>query len=220
MQATLYNQKGQAAGNIELSDSVFALPMNRDLLFQVVNALMANRRQVIAHAKGRSEVRGGGKKPWKQKGTGRARHGSIRSPIWKGGGVTHGPTKERNFKQKINQKAAKKALGIALSTKFRDEKLVVLDALTLETSKTKEAAAVMKQVTSAFANYSKTKNGDGSLLVVLPDTSPKLMQSMRNIPHIDIAEARNINALSVLSHKYLLVLKDSVDAIQKRFKKK
>ena len=106
MEYPIYNQQAQQTGTVELSDSVFGLPMNRDLLYQVTTSQIANKRQVIAHAKGRSEVRGGGKKPWQQKGTGRARHGSIRSPIWKGGGVTHGPTKERNFEKIDQQKNA------------------------------------------------------------------------------------------------------------------
>lgn len=213
MQTTLYNQNGETAGKVELSDSVFGLAMNRDLLFQVVNALQANKRQVIAHAKGRSEVRGGGKKPWKQKGTGRARHGSIRSPIWKGGGVTHGPTKERIFKKKVNAKTVKLALGIALSEKVRGNELAVLDGLTLQNNKTKEAAAVLKKLGSAIGS-----TGGSTILVVLPSSKPELWRSMRNIPKVDVLEARNINALSVLSHKYLLLLKDSVGALEKRFK--
>mgnify|MGYP001565261470 FL=1 len=116
MQIPIYNQNAEQAGTLEVSNAVFALPMNQDLLHQVATSQLSNQRQVIAHAKGRSEVRGGGKKPWKQKGTGRARHGSIRSPIWKGGGVAHGPTKDKNYSKKINRKMARKALGVALSS--------------------------------------------------------------------------------------------------------
>src|SRR5258708_25564753 len=97
MEFPVYNQEAQQIGTVELADGIFGLPLNQDLLYQVVTSQVANQRQVVAHTKGRGEVRGGGKKPWRQKGTGRARHGSIRSPIWRGGGVTHGPTKEANF---------------------------------------------------------------------------------------------------------------------------
>ena len=97
MEVKIYEQSGKDAGTVTLPDGVFGLPMNKDLVYQVVTAQEANRRQTTAHAKDRAQVRGGGKKPWRQKGTGRARHGSIRSPLWKGGGVTHGPLKKKNF---------------------------------------------------------------------------------------------------------------------------
>src|SRR6478609_7180183 len=114
MEATLYNKKGEKAGKVTLPESLFGLPWNADLVHQVVTSMQDNARLSIAHTKDRGEVRGGGKKPWKQKGTGRARHGSSRSPIWKGGGITHGPLAEKNYKQKINKKMASKALAAAL----------------------------------------------------------------------------------------------------------
>src|SRR6266436_4992512 len=101
MESPLYNQQAENIGTVELSNDIFGLAANNDLVYQVITSQIANKRQVIAHAKGRGEVRGGGKKPWQQKGTGRARHGSIRSPIWKGGGVTHGPTKDKNYDKAI-----------------------------------------------------------------------------------------------------------------------
>src|SRR3989338_7205692 len=104
MEINVYNQNAENVGSVEISDKVFGAAMNKDLLYQVVNSEMANKRQVIAHTKGRSEVRGGGVKPWRQKGPGRARHGSIRSPLWVGGGVTHGPRNDKDYSRKINKK--------------------------------------------------------------------------------------------------------------------
>ncbi len=212
MDYPLYNQQAEKVGKASLPDNVFGISMNRDLLHQVITAQMANKRQVIAHAKGRSEVRGGGKKPWRQKGTGRARHGSIRSPIWKGGGVTHGPTKERNFKKKINKKMARKALFIALSSKARDKELVVVEDLKLQNWKTKEMASVMNKVSELFSAK------HGSLLLV---TDQKLSDTVervaKNLPKIDVMEAKNLNALDVLGRKNLILLKDSVGVIEKNF---
>ena len=212
MQINLYNQNAESVGKTSLPDSVFGVSMNRDLLYQVITVQMANKRQVIAHAKGRSEVRGGGKKPWRQKGTGRARHGSIRSPIWKGGGVTHGPTKERIFKKKINKKMARKALFIALSSKARDKELVLVEDLKLQNWKTKEMASIMNKVSELFS----VKHG--SLLLVtdkkLGDTVERVT---KNLPKIDVMEAKNLNALDVLGRKNLILLKDSVGVIEKTF---
>lgn len=210
MEYLLYNQKGEEAGKVNLPDEVFGLAMNKDLLYQVVTSQMANRRQVIAHAKTRAEVRGGGKKPWRQKGTGRARHGSIRSPIWKGGGVTFGPTKEKNFKKKINTKMARKALFVALSSKRNDKELAVMDNFNLEAIKTKEVAKVFKSLNKVFSG--------GSTLLVLPTTDNKIRLSARNLKKVSTTEARNLNALDVLSHKNLLLLKDSIDVLAKLVK--
>src|SRR3989344_2444481 len=129
MEYPLYNQSGESVGKVNLPDNVFGLPMNKDLLYQVVNSLMANKRQVIAHAKGRSEVSGGGVKPWRQKGTGRARHGSIRSPIWRHGGVSFGPRNTTDFSQKVNKKVMKKALWEALAKKYSLNQLKVIKDL-------------------------------------------------------------------------------------------
>lgn len=212
MQTNLYNQNAESVGKANLPDSVFAVPMNKDLLYQIVTSQMGNKRQVIAHAKGRNEVRGGGKKPWRQKGTGKARHGSIRSPIWKGGGVTHGPTKERIFKKKINKKMARKALFIALSSKARDRELVVVEGLKLQNWKTKEMAKIMSRVSELFSAK------HGSLLLVtdkkLGDTVERVT---RNLPKVDVMEAKNLNALDVLGRKNMILLKDSIGVIEKNF---
>ena len=197
-----------------MPDKVFAMPMNKDLLHQVVTSQIANRRQVVAHAKGRSEVRGGGKKPWRQKGTGRARHGSSRSPIWKGGGVTHGPTKERDFTKKINKKMARKALFVVLSSKVKDKELIILEDIKFDNWKTKEMAKVMNKISELFSAK------HASLLLVtdkkLGDTVERVT---KNLPKIDVMEAKNLNALDVIARKNLLVMKDAVEIIEKTFAK-
>lgn len=214
MNVKVYNQSGKEAGTLELP-KVFELPWNADLVHQVVTSQAANRRPVVAHVKGRSEVRGGGRKPWRQKGTGRARHGSIRSPIWKGGGVTHGPTKERSFKKKINKKMAARALAAVLSAKVRDQEVVVLEHLTLAQPKTKEALKV-------FQNISSVKPFSGIIakpkraLVLLPDAGQELRRALRNIPAVELAEARNVTALDVLNRKYVVLPKASIDVLAKR----
>jgi len=208
----LYNQKAENVGKVDLPDQIFNLEMNKDLVHQVVTSQRSNKRQVIAHAKGRGEVRGGGKKPWRQKGTGRARHGSIRSPIWKGGGVTHGPTKERNFKKKINKKMARKALFMVLSSKARDKQLFVLDRINLENPKTKEMALIMKNLSTLMDKKPKT-------LLVLPVMEDKIKRSAKNLQDLSAVEARNLNPLEVLSHKYLVLSKDAVEVLNKTFNK-
>src|SRR3989338_7322401 len=162
MKVNVYNQKGEKAGTAELPDGVFGLKWNADLVLQVVTGQAANLRRGTAHAKGRAEVRGGGRKPWRQKGPGRARHGSIRSPIWKGGGVTHGPLTEKNYSQKINRKMARRALYTVLSAKVRDNEVIILDTIAFSEPKTKQGAAFFK----GFAKHDGFKNitkGRGAL---------------------------------------------------------
>ena len=131
MEATIYSQKGKEAGKITLSESVFGLKWNADLVHQVVSSMISSARTVIADTKGRGEVRGGGKKPWQQKGTGRARHGSSRSPIWKGGGATHGPHAERNYDKKVNKKMKRLAVFSVLSKKLKDGEIKVFEVIPL-----------------------------------------------------------------------------------------
>jgi len=213
MKVKLYNQEAEENGTVELPDSVFGLKWNADLVHQVVMGQTANLRRVIAHAKGRSEVRGGGRKPWKQKGTGRARHGSIRSPIWKGGGVTHGPLKERIFKKKINKKMARKALNVILSAKARDNEIIVLDNLKFGEAKTKKAAEVFQKF-GQNKNFNKITKGNG-VLVALPQKDDLIKKTLRNLPYAGICEARNLNAHQVLQYKYLLFTKEALAVFDK-----
>lgn len=211
MQVKTYNQSGEETGTVELADSVFGLKWNADLMYQVVTSQEANMRHPIANVKDRAQVRGGGKKPWRQKGTGRARHGSIRSPIWKGGGVTHGPTKDKNFKKKINKKMARKALWVALSAKVKDGEIVVLDSLSFPEGKTKNAATMFAGLTKTHKNISK-KNG---ALVALARNDVVSKRAMRNLPYAAMDEARNLNAWEVLQYKYVIFPKDAVSMFGK-----
>lgn len=212
MEYPIYNQNAEQTGTVELAQSVFGLPMNKDLLYQVITSMIANKRQVIAHAKGRGEVRGGGKKPWQQKGTGRARHGSIRSPIWKGGGVTHGPTKERNFKKVLNRKMVQQALRVALSDKAREKHILIVDTFTMAKPKTKELAAILK-------NFHKVAEKLNSILFVIPDGGENLYKSARNIPFLTTIEAKNLNPLAVSSSTLIMMPQEALKTIEKLWSK-
>ena len=137
MTVDIYNQQNKKVDKMELPDNIFNIKWNPDLVWQTAMVMNANRRQILAHTKDRGEVKGGGKKPWRQKGTGRARAGSIRSPLWKGGGVTFGPTKERNFKRKINKKMRRLAFFSLISKKIKDSELKIIDSLDINSFKTK-----------------------------------------------------------------------------------
>src|SRR5512140_2596723 len=149
MEAKIYNQKGAAAGTISLPAKVFAAKWRSDLVHQVVESMRSNKRAGTADTKDRGEVRGGGKKPWKQKGTGRARHGSTRSPIWVGGGVTHGPLSDKNYKRKISKKMRAQALFSVLSKKLKDNEILFVDSLAVSGIKTSTAAGVIGNLAKA-----------------------------------------------------------------------
>lgn len=205
MEAKIYNQKGASAGSIKLPEAVFGLKWNSDLVHQVVESMRSNKRAGTADTKDRGEVRGGGKKPWKQKGTGRARHGSSRSPIWVGGGVTHGPLSEKNYKRKINSKMRTKALFSVLSRKFRDGEIIFVDSLAMSEMKTKEAAKVMAQISKgtgikAVASYKKPV-----IYMAFWGKDDKKKKSYRNLPQIEQTFVNNLNTYDVLNHKYLMI---------------
>lgn len=216
MEAKVYNIKGEEVGSERLPDNIFGLPWNADLVHQVILAEGANARVPYAHTKGRGEVRGGGKKPWRQKGTGRARHGSIRSPIWVGGGVTHGPTKDKNYSQKLNKKMQRKALLIALSQKARAGEVLILDSFLVDTPKTKRAAGVLKNL-SRIDGFSKLAMKGGATLLVLPGLDRGMVRVTRNLPYCKSHEARNLNTRSVLTHRYLVVPKETILVLEKVF---
>jgi large subunit ribosomal protein L4 len=209
MKASVYNQQGKEISQTLLPKEIFDVKMNLDLVHQVTVSQMANRRQVVAHAKNRGEVRGGGRKPWRQKGTGRARAGSIRSPIWRGGGVTFGPSKTRVFKKRIPQKMKRTALLMVLSAKAKNNLLVLLDKLKIEKAKTKLVAEVLKKLPS---------KGESSLLV-LPKMEKEIILAAKNLPQVKTMQAKDLNALDLLNFKYLIMPKTAVKTIKETFSK-
>lgn len=209
MDLPVYNQQGEKTGMVHMPEGVFGVKWNADLVHQVVTSMRANMRTTIADARERWEVRGGGRKPWRQKGTGRARHGSIRSPLWKGGGVTHGPTADRNFKKKVNKKMAKAALYAVLSAKARDGEVVVMDDMKFEEPKTKHPAKVFRQL-SRQEELGKMTRSNG-VLVVLPAWDEGTVRALRNLPYVGIDQAKNLNALEVLQYRYVLFPKETVE---------
>lgn len=216
MQVKVYNQQGEATGAMELPAGIFGVKWNADLVHQVAVSYAANRRRGTAHAKTRGEVRGGGKKPWRQKGTGRARHGSIRSPIWKGGGVTHGPRAEKNYEKRINKKMAKRALWAVLSAKARDREILVMDDLKFPEAKTKHAAALFKQFLKK-EEFSRIEKGNG-VLVLLAGKDTAARRALRNLPYTGVEEARNLNAYEALQYKYILFPRQAIEALKTKDK--
>ncbi len=206
MDAKIYNMSGKEAGNVTLPDTVFAAKWNNDLVYQVVIAMQANARTPIAHAKDRSEVSGTGKKPWKQKGTGNARHGSRRSPIWRTGGVAHGPRNERSFKQKINKKMRTNAFYAVLTKKFEDGEVLFMDELKYDAPKTKEVKATIDAL-SNIKGYEElaTKRANTALIAVM-DKDENAILGMRNFSNFEIDEVRNLNPVNILKYKYLVIV--------------
>ncbi len=199
----IYSQDGKKAGQIELPENIFGLSWNADLVHQVVYSMLADRRVTYAHTKDRGEVRGGGRKPWKQKGTGRARHGSTRSPIWVGGGVAHGPNNKRNYEKKINKKMKIKALFVILSKKFRDGELLFVDSLKIAKPKTSEAVLILNSLSKIKSDIlSKRKN---SALIAISAKNSPLEKSFANLGNIMMDEVRNINPVELLNYKYLVI---------------
>lgn len=221
MKATVYDQSGKESGKVILPKSVFGLPWNADLVHQVVVSQQANARTPIAHTKDRSEVRGGGRKPWKQKGTGRARHGSRRSPIWIGGGVTFGPRNEKDYSKKINKKMRAKALCTVLSKKLKDGEILFVDTLSFSESKTVQAKKVMSAF-GAVPGYEKiaTKKKNAVLLALdAPDINTA--KSFRNFGNVLVEEVRNLNPVTTLTYKYLIITKpnDAVSFFESKLRK-
>ncbi|OHA67443.1 MAG: 50S ribosomal protein L4 [Candidatus Wildermuthbacteria bacterium RIFCSPHIGHO2_02_FULL_47_12] len=209
MKIQAYNQEGQKVEEVALPSAIFDIPWNADLVHQVVTSQQSNRRIVRANTKGRGEVRGGGKKPWAQKHTGRARHGSIRSPLWKGGGVTGGPTKERVFAKKINTKMRVGALFALLSARARENALVVLDTLETAGRKTKTLKGTLVKLPSDTR----------PTLLVLPAMERNLISAASNIPFVQTIQAKDLNALDVATYQYVVLPQKSIEIIEKTFRK-
>lgn len=200
---SVYNETGSQVGSLVLSDALFAVKPEQAIIHEAMVAQRANARRAIANTKTRGEVSGGGKKPWKQKGTGRARQGSIRSPQWVGGGITFGPTSERNFSVKINKKLKRKALFMALSDKVQNQKLMVLESMATTSAKTKYAASVIAKLPI-----------DRNVLLVVPGASAVLMRMVRNLQNVKLVSANSVNLIDVLTYRSVVFLKDAVPAFE------
>jgi len=201
MISELYNQSMDKVGEVELKEEVFNVPVNLSVVHQYVRWLLARKRQGSASTKTKGEVRGGGKKPWRQKGTGRARAGSIRSPIWKGGGVVFGP-KPRDFAFDLPKKIRQKALKIALSSRYNDKRIVFLDKVELDGISTKEAFKIVKKVS------------EKSMLLIIDERNDVINKSFRNIPKVDILVWNEINAYEILKKNNIVITKNALDKIQ------
>ncbi|MEX0933211.1 MAG: 50S ribosomal protein L4 [Candidatus Paceibacterota bacterium] len=208
MEITVYTTGGKKSGSTNLPKEIFGLPWNADLVHQVVTSEQSNKRAVIAHAKDRAEVRGGGIKPWRQKGTGRARHGSNRSPIWIGGGVTHGPRKEKNYTKKINKKMRSKALFTILSRKLADNEIIFIDSLSFNDGKTREANDVVLNLSKVkgFENMTKKQGSKALFTLTEGEGKVKIKQGFENIASVAVGDVENLNALDALSYHYLVIV--------------
>jgi len=202
---TLYNREGEKVKDIKVQDSIFAAPIKMGALYQTAVAQAARRRQGTASSKGRSDVRGGGAKPWPQKGTGRARHGSSRSPIWVGGGVTFGPH-PRSFAKDVPKKMRRVALKSALSSKLNDGTLVVVEDFLLDKPQTKKMLEIMKNL-----------KVNGAALIVSADVDINLIKSVRNLPKVKTILARQLNVMDVLSHNYLVMNRAALKQVEEVF---
>ncbi len=205
LEAQVYSQEGKKVEMVKLPADIFGLAWKADLVHQVVVSLMSNKRTNLAHTKDRSEVSGGGKKPWQQKGLGRARHGSTRSPIWVKGGVAHGPRKEKNFDRKINKKMKAKALFTILSKKFRDGEVFFLDTLKTSAPKAKEGLAILKGLSQIKGGEQILVKKNNSIYITTSVKDINLDRAFGNFGNVKLDEFRNINPLDVLNYKYLII---------------
>jgi large subunit ribosomal protein L4 len=204
-EAKVYNQDGKEVDTFKLPENIFSLPWRADLVHQVVVSLMSNKRTNLAHTKDRSEVSGGGKKPWQQKGLGRARHGSTRSPIWVHGGVAHGPRKDKNYDRKVNKKMKAKALFTIISKKIRDNEVFFLDNLKVSAPKAKEGLAILKNLSKIKGGEQILSKRENSTYLAVMKKDVNIDRSFRNFSNLKIDEWRNINPLDVLNYKYLVI---------------
>lgn len=226
-EVSVYNLKGEIVGKEKLSDFIFGLKVKPQVVYQAAVAQNANSREVLAHTKTRGEVRGGGKKPWKQKGTGRARHGSNRSPIWIGGGITFGPRNNRNFSLKINSKIKRSALLMCLSDKALNEKIYIIEDSNFEKEKTKNVFELFQNLKlregkkkDSVKKSQETDHAFSKVLVVLPKEKKGFVRVFRNIPKVDTIAANSLNVRDLLANEYLLLSKESLAQIESVYGKK
>jgi len=218
VKTNIYNQNGDIVSELKLADNVFAVKMNTDLVHQAMVCQTSNDRQVLAHTKTKAEVRGGGKKPWKQKGTGRARAGSSRSPIWIGGGVTFGPRKDRNFSKRINKKMRQKALTMVLSDRLAGNNISVIDKVEMADFKTKVFNNFIKKIEVIFP-VDKDKKMKRSILFVNDNKDEKVLKSSRNLVGFNIINLENLNIVDLLKYRNLIITESAIKIINERYTK-
>lgn len=202
MQVPVYNIQGEQVSEVELRDDIFAAPINEAIMHQALVRQLANARQGTHKVKTRGEVRGGGRKPWRQKGTGRARQGTIRAPHWRGGGVVFGPT-PRSYEQKMPRKMRRQALRSALSAKASESQLRVLDAFQMDAPRTKEMISILKGL-----------GMDSSVLILLPQSDDVILRSVRNLPKVRTLVAQYLNVRDLLKYDYILMPLASLEVIE------
>ena len=211
----VYNHEGKVVGEYELNPKFFGVEAKAALVHQAVVTQMSNMRPVIADTKDRSEVSGGGKKPWRQKGTGRARVGSSRSPLWRGGGIVFGPTNDRNFKMSLNKKMGRKAMFMALTDKAASGHLALLDKLEMPEFKTKSfLSLVLNLATAALSGAEQAKR---SLLIINTANDEKAKYSARNLQNVTLLNIDNINILDLIKHENLILTLDAVKTLEARY---
>lgn len=206
MKIDLYKQSGEKNGTIDLPEEIFEIPFNKDLVHQALIRQLANKRVATAHTKKRGEVRGGGIKPFRQKGTGRARQGSIRSPQMRGGGVVFGPSNERNFVKDMPKKQRRKALFSALSEKARQNEIIALEGYETKEFKTKDFALMLKKLPI-----------ERNVLVIIPEKNQIVQKSSGNIPFVKTIQASYINIQDLQRYKKVLLFKDAIETLKKTF---
>ena len=207
LESAVYSKEGKEVSTIALPESVFDVAWNDDLVHQVVVSMQGNARAGTAHTKGRGDVRGGGKKPWKQKGTGRARHGSSRSPIWVGGGVALGPINDKNFTRKINKNTKAKALACVLSQKFRDGELLFVDSFGLTEAKTKDAKTILGALSTVKGIERLKSKRVNAALILIPGRDTATELSFRNFGSVEVMQTKDVNPVELLTYKYVVVAK-------------
>ena len=205
LEAPVYSADGKQISTIALPAALFGAPWKADLVHQVATAQQANARQNRAHTKDRSEVSGGGKKPWKQKGTGQARHGSSRSPIWRHGGTTFGPRSDRDYSEKLNKKMRAGALAAVLSRKAAEGELILVDKFSFAAPKTAAAKAAILALAKGASMASLATKRKNAAIVAFASYDANAVKSFRNLGNLKTEEARNLSVVDLLSHKYLVI---------------
>jgi len=198
----VYNMLGEQVGEIELSDEIFGIEVNQHAVYEVVKNHLANRRQGTQSAKTRAEVRGGGRKPWRQKGTGRARIGSIRAPHWKGGGVVFAP-KPRDYSYRVPKKVKRLALKSVLTSKVQNNEIIVVDELKFDAPKTKEMVKVLNNL-----------KADRKALIVTVEKDENVVRSANNIPNVETTIVNNLNVYDILKYNSFIITKDAVRKVE------